>query len=159
MLESLAGFPTSRLQHGPAAAGAASHYQPVSHRACQRPRVALCCWLPSPVVSSVGAGGREGKDGSLWEEPAGSMQRPLRLPGFPEGCSEEPGGDVRASPAPLSQALGMEPLGSRGRKQTLHVFACPAAESSLLRSDLEVESYEEATGLFHKNKQFQFARL
>jgi len=73
--------------------------------------------------------------------------------------SEEPGGDVRASPAPLSQALGMEPLGSRGRKQTLHVFACPAAESSLLRSDLEVESYEEATGLFHKNKQFQFARL
>lgn len=101
----------------------------------------------------------KGKDGSLWEEPAGSMQRPLRLPGFPEGCSEEPGGDVRASPAPLSQALGMEPLGSRGRKQTLHVFACPAAESSLLRSDLEVESYEKATGLFHKNKQFQFARL
>lgn len=44
----------------------------------------------------------KGKDGSLWEEPAGSMQRPLRLPGFPEGCSEEPGGDVRASPAPLS---------------------------------------------------------
>lgn len=149
------GFPTSRLQHGPAAAGAASHYQPVSHRACQRPRVALCCWLPSPVW--------EQEEEKAKMAPYGRNQ--LAPCSGPSGCLASQKGAQRSQEGtsgllqPLSQALGMEPLGSRGRKQTLHVFACPAAESSLLRSDLEVESYEKATGLFHKNKQFQFARL